>query len=97
MLMRPHDGAVQYGVFVVGIIRQLLEYILPYARFSPATEPGVNGFPRTKTLRQIAPRYSRPVTIKHGFNEQAIVFGGDANRLLSSGQQPLNPFPLIIS
>jgi hypothetical protein len=63
MLMRPHDGAVQQGVFVVGIIRQLLEYILPYARFSPATEPGVNGFPRTKTRRPIAPRYFRAVTV----------------------------------
>jgi hypothetical protein len=58
---------------------------------------GVNGFPRAKPLRQIPPRYPGPVTVQHGFDKQAIVFGGDANRLFSSGQQRLNPFPLIVS
>ncbi len=42
-------------------------------------------------------RYPRSVTVKHGFHQQAMVSGGHANRLFSSGQPHLNPFPLIVS
>ena len=43
--------AVDPGVCVIGVCGQVFEKILPYAVFSPATEPRVNGFPCAKSFR----------------------------------------------
>ena len=95
--MRPHDSAVQHRVFVVGILGERLEYLLPYPLFSPATQAGMNGFPRAKPFRQIPPRYPGPVAVKNGINEKPTVFGSDTDRVFPTRQHILDPIPLVVA
>ena len=53
--MRSDDGGVDHRVFVVRIVRQRLEKILPNAAFCPAREPRMNVLPMAEALGQIAP------------------------------------------
>jgi len=53
--MRPPDRAVDHGVFVVGVGRQVLEQPLPHASLGPAAEAGLHLDPAAEALGQIAP------------------------------------------
>jgi hypothetical protein len=76
VLVRPNNGAVDHGVFVVGINSQMLKDALPYAGLGPAAEPPVRVLPVAKALGQIAPGNSGAVPIHNRFDESAIVAGG---------------------
>ena len=97
MLVRPDDGAVDHGIFVVSLASQALENPFPHPGFRPATEPSVGVFPVTESFRQITPGNSRTVAIEHRFDESAIVLGSDTDMAGSPWQQVLDALPLVIA
>ena len=75
MLMSPHDGAVDIGIFIVGVLRQSLENTFPDALAAPAHRARVNDAEIPEPLRQISPGDVRPVAVEHGLNKQTIGLG----------------------
>ena len=55
MLVRPHDGAVNHRIFVVGVGGEVLEEALPHSFLGPTGDPLVGVLPIAKPLRQVAP------------------------------------------
>lgn len=72
MLVGSHDRRVDHCVFIVGIVRQSLEKILPNPARSPAGEPLVGVAPAAKTFRQIAPRRPHTELPDHRIDEKTI-------------------------
>jgi len=97
MLMRTHDGAVDHGVFVVGVGCQMLEDAFPNPRFRPSAVSAMHILPITETFRQIAPRNAGPVSIQHRLNEQAIVGRSHPDVALTPGKKVANTLPLIVT
>jgi len=97
MLMGTHDGGVEHGVFVIGILRQMRENPLPYAAFAPAGMPGRDQAEIAKPRWQIPPWYPRSITVQNRFHKQSVVPRRAANMAFTAGQQILDPFPLIVS
>src|SRR5713101_1782937 len=73
VLMRPDNGAVDHGVFVVGISGQVLKNALPNPVLGPAAEAPMGVVPAPQSLWQVAPRNSGAVSIQNRFDESAIV------------------------
>lgn len=69
VLMRPDDGAVDHRVFVVGILGQGLEHLLPHAGAAPAAMAQVNHPKVAEALGQVSPRDARAVAIEYGLDE----------------------------
>jgi len=97
MLVGAHDGAVNHGVFIIGIGSQKLEELLPHTLLGPSAEPPMGVLPITELFGQIAPRNSGPVAIDHRLDESTVVLGGYANMTDPARKQVLDPFPLIIA
>src|SRR3954454_19229813 len=95
--MSPSDRAVDHGVLVVGIDRQVLEHPLPYAGLGPATEAGLHLDPTAEPLGQIAPGDARTIAVEHCLHEEPVILGGHAHIPDPPRQQILDPLPLIIS
>jgi len=72
MLMRAHNRCIDHGVFIVRIVRQSLEQILPNAFLRPARKPRVDVLPSAEPLGKIAPRRAGAKLPDHRFHEQAI-------------------------
>ena len=72
MLVRPDDGAVDHGVFVVGLAGQVLKHPFPHPGLRPAAEAPVRVFPITKALRQVTPGNSGTVAIDNRFDKSAV-------------------------
>jgi len=89
VLVRPNDGAVDNGVFIIGVGGQVLKDAFPYPGPCPTAEPPVRVFPVAKSLWQIAPRNSGTVAIQNRFAEALIVLRGDANRPACPGNKCL--------
>ena len=94
--MSTHNRAVDHGVFVVGLLRQVLKHLLPDPARRPAAEPGMDRFPETKALGQVPPRNAGPVAVQHGFDKQSVVFRGHPDLAFAARQQALDPLPLLI-
>lgn len=90
MLMRPHDGGVDHGVFVVGLLGQHREDALSHAAFRPTREAGMDDAVIAESLRQVSPRNACPVTVAHRFDEQAVIPCRPAHSLLDPGANPLS-------
>ena len=73
VLMSTYNGAVDHRIFVVGLSSEMLENLLPDARFGPSTEALMHILPIAAAFRQIAPRHTGSITIQHCFDEQPIV------------------------
>src|SRR5271169_6640494 len=95
--MRPHDGAVEHRIFVVGIGGQMLEDLLPDPGFGPPSEPAMGILPVAQALRQIAPRDAGAVAIEHRLDEATIVLSGRANMADPPRQPVLDPLPLVVA
>jgi hypothetical protein len=95
--MRTHDGAVDHGILVVGIGRQMLEDPLPHAVFRPTAEAPMHVFAVTETVRQVTPRDPSAIAVEHSFNEQSVVHRGHAHPSGLARQQRLDPVPLVIT
>jgi hypothetical protein len=97
VLMGTHNGAVDHGIFVVGLRCQKLKELLPDSGFGPSAEALVHVLPIAEVLRQIAPGDASPVAIQHGFDKQAVVGCGHSDRTLPPRQKVLDPVPLVIA
>jgi|HubBroStandDraft_3_1064219.scaffolds.fasta_scaffold46103_3 hypothetical protein len=97
MLMSSDDGGVDHRVFVVRIVSQRLEKILPYAALRPPREPRVNVLPIAEALGQIAPRRPRAEFPNHRLNEEAIAQRAIASDMpRTTRQQMFNPPKLLV-
>src|SRR6266550_5095138 len=98
MLMRPDNGGVDHGVFVIRIIGQGLEKTLPNPARGPARKALVDVLPVTEALRQIAPRSARTEFPDHSLDKQAVAqFAAAANRAGTTRQKSLNPRKLVVA
>ena len=97
VLVRPDDGAVDHGVFVVGLCGQVLKQPFPHPGLGPAAKPPVRILPITKALRQITPGNSSTVAIDNRFDESTIVLSGCADMTDSPRQQVLDALPWVVA
>jgi hypothetical protein len=97
VLVRPHDGAVEHRVFVVGIDRQQGEDAHPHSTFGPAAVSPVRVVPITEACRKIAPGNAGSIAVQHRIDEKAIVHRRYADGTRPSGQLVLDPVPLVIA
>jgi hypothetical protein len=95
--MGAHNGAIDHRVFIVGIGSQMLKDPLPDAGFRPTAEPGVYLLPITEALRQVAPWNAGTITIEHCLDEQPVIPRRYSNVPVTSGQQFLDPVPLVVA
>ena len=97
MLMRPHDGAVDHRIFIVGILRQSLENTLPDALAARAHMACVNDAEIAEPLRQSSPGEPRPIAVEHRINKQTIVLGRHADIASLARKKAFDPVPFIIT
>jgi len=97
VLVGPHNGAVDHGVFVVGVGGQVLKHPLPDRLLGPAAEAPVGVLPIAEALRQVTPRSSGAVSVENRFDESAIISGGYTDISGFSGKQVLDSLPLVIA
>jgi hypothetical protein len=97
MLMGANDGAVEHRVFIVGIGGQMLKYPLPDTGFGPTAEAPVHVDAIAEAFGQIAPWHASPIAVENRFDEQPIVRCRDPDSALASGQQVLDPLPLVVA
>jgi hypothetical protein len=96
MLMRPHDGGVEHGVFIVGIGRELGKYSFPDADFSPSAETTIDVLPVVEAFRKIEPRKSRAISKDHRLDKQPVVRRRHPDMVDTPRQALRNPPPLIV-
>jgi hypothetical protein len=97
VLMRPHDGAVEHRVFVVGINHQQGKNAVPHAAFGSATVSPVRVVPIAEAFRKIAPGNAGSIAVEHGIDEKAVIRRRYADRTRPSRQFVLDPVPLVIA
>ena len=97
VLVRPHNGAVNDRVFVVGIGGQGLEPARPHPLLGPPAEPPVGILPIAASLRQVAPGDSGAVSIQHRLDQSAIISSGGADIANFPRQQVFYSLSLIIA
>jgi hypothetical protein len=95
--MGSHDSAVDHRVFVVGVGGQVLKHALPHSALGQPAEAPVRILPVAESFRQVAPRDSGTVSVEDGFDESAIIAGGNADISRLSGKQVLDSLPLIVT
>jgi len=95
--MGAHNGAVDHGIFIVGIGGQLLKDPLPNSGFGPPGEARVHLLPRPKAVRKITPGKTSAITVEHRLDEQPVVARGYSDVALTSGQLVLDPVPLVVA
>lgn len=69
MLVSAHDGGIYHGVFIVGVLGQMLENSLPDSARGPAAEPRMHHAEVAEPLRQIPPRNPSSIAVKHRFDK----------------------------
>jgi hypothetical protein len=94
--MRSHDRAVDHGVLIIRIARQHLKQLLPHPAFGPARETRTYLDRVAKAFGQIPPRDAGPITVDHRLYKQPIVLGRYPHMPFMSGQNILDPVPLIV-
>jgi hypothetical protein len=96
MLVGPDDGGVDHRIFIVGIIGQGFEKILPDAAFRPSRKPPVGVLPASETRWQIAPRRACPELVDHGLDKQLIAENAVAPDMARTARKKvLHPGKLI--
>jgi hypothetical protein len=95
--MGSHDGAVEHGVLIVGILRQGLEYPLPNPGARPTREAGVHYAEIAKAFRQVTPRDPSPVAVDNRLDKQSVIPCRHPNRTGATGQEIFNAIPLIVT
>ena len=95
--MRAHDRCVDHGIFIVGVLRQMLENPGPNAGLGPAAEAHVHDAEIAEALRQIAPGYARAIPVQHRLDKKPIVLGSHADGSFAPGKQIPDALPLIIA
>src|SRR5664279_882441 len=98
MLVGSDDGRVDGCVFIVGIIRQGLEKILPNAAHGPTGEAFMCVTPTAEMFRQIAPWRADAEFPDHRIDEKTVANIAVApDRAGAAGKQIFNPGELIVA
>jgi len=98
MLMRAHDRCVDHRVFVVRIVRQGFEEILPNPFLRPTRKPRMDILPSSEPFGEITPRRTGAKLPDHGFNEEPIAQLAVApDTAGTTRKQTLNPRELIVA
>jgi len=97
MLVSAHDGGIDHGIFVVGILGQMIEDGLPDTANSPPAEPRMRHTEVAEPFRQVAPWNPGTIAIQYSLDKQPVVPGRTTHDTLTSRQQILYPIPLIVS
>lgn len=63
VLVGAHDGRVDPRLFVVRILSQMLEQLLPHASFGPTAEPRMHHPEIAEPFRQVTPRNPSSIAI----------------------------------
>ena len=96
VLVGSHDGRVDHGVFVVGVLGQYFKQALPHTAPAPAHMAQVHHAEVPNRSGRIAPGNARAIAVEHRIDEQAVVFGRRSNVPGPAGQQVLDLQPLLI-
>lgn len=67
--MSANNGCVEHDIFHIGIIGEVFKHLLPYAGFTPSTEPFVHAIPLAIFSREQAPLRPTPQYPKHSFDK----------------------------
>jgi hypothetical protein len=94
--MCPHDRRVDHRVFIVCILGQMLEEVLPHSPFGPATEPRMHHAKIAEPFRQVAPWDSSSIAIENSLYKKPIIPSRTSYRTLPPWQHPFDPLPLIV-
>jgi hypothetical protein len=94
VLVRPHDGSVNHGVFIVGIHHQGLQDTLPHTAPAPAHVTQMDHPKVAKAFGQVASRDAGAVAVEHGMDKQPVVLCWRSYRAGPAGQQVFDAFPL---
>src|SRR4051794_26836924 len=97
VLMSAHDGGVDHRVFVVRVVRQVFENLLPNPALRPSAGPRVDRFRIAKPLGQVPPRNAGPVTVQHGLHKQLVVLRRHTDIALPPWQKILDAVPLVVA
>ena len=95
--MGSHDGGVDHGPLVVGVLSQGAQHAQPHAGAAPARVAQMHDTKVAKVGGQIAPRDACAVAVEHGVDEQAVVAGCGPGLTGLAGQQVLDALPLGIT
>jgi len=93
-LVRPNDGCVEEGGFVIDVYGEFLEEPFPDAALRPPGEPIEDGLPGAEPLRQIAPGNARPCSPDDRVDELAVAALRDGTGTRS--QKRLDLLPLVV-
>ena len=96
MLMSPDQGAVDHDVFLIGILGQNRQQVMPKTFFGPPAEPALDVFVCTENLREIAPGNARAISIQNRINEQTIIASVRSNMTNPTRQQIFDAVPLVV-
>ena len=86
-------GGVNHQPFVVRILDESFQQLLPPSLIPPAAETAVSVLPIPVIGRQIAPRCAGAQDPKHAIDETTVIAGNSTPCSLSSGQMRLKDFP----
>jgi hypothetical protein len=86
MLMSPHNGAVDHGIFVVGIRGEMLKDLLPDAGAGPTGKARVNLDRIAEPLRQVAPGDASAIAVEHRLDKQTVVTCRHPDVAFTAGQ-----------
>jgi hypothetical protein len=96
VLVSPYNRGIDHRIFIIRIGGRSLEQSPPNPALGPPAKSGVTILPRSKSFRQIAPWYARPLTVQHRFNKQTIVLRRYTDMAIAARQKVLDPFPWIV-
>jgi hypothetical protein len=71
--MGTYNGRINHGVFVVGILGQMLKNPLPDATPRPAAETGMHHPEIAEAFGQITPWNAGPIAIQNRLDKQTVI------------------------
>jgi hypothetical protein len=97
VLMGSNQGAVDQDVFLIGILGQKRQQIVPNPLFCPSAEATMDVFDVAKRLRKIPPGNAGAITIENSVDKQTIIPSRRSNMPNTTRQQVFDAIPLIVS
>ena len=94
--MGADNRGIDHGVFVVRLVGEVLENLLPPPAFAPSHMPRIDHPKIAKARWQVPSEHPRPVPVQHDFPNQPVILRRATRVALPARQEVLNPFPLLI-
>lgn len=95
--MDAHQGRVEHQVFVVAVLDQLGEHLLPHAGLGPAGEAGMDALPLAVAFGQMLPERAGTKNSQNAIYEQTVISAAAAGIADFSGQQRRYSSPLRLA